>query len=99
VAHQLQKTYQEAERSLQEERATLTRFDDEVADLEQVIKDKRDAATEADLLHGKLEHEMETLKKDRTASTTKVRDLEKLYSWITEEKKSVSRSVILLGSS
>jgi len=29
---------------------------------------------------------METLKKDRTASSTKVRDLEKLYSWITEEK-------------
>ncbi|KAF8512670.1 condensin complex subunit SMC2 [Hysterangium stoloniferum] len=82
----MEETYQEAERSLQEERATLTRFDDEVADLEQVIKNKREAAAEADLLHGKLEHEMETLRKDRTASTTKVRDLEKLYSWITEEK-------------
>jgi structural maintenance of chromosome 2 len=58
-----------------------------VTELEQVIKDKKNAAAEADLQLKKLDHDMQNLKKDRTASATKVVELEKLHDWIPEEKE------------
>ncbi|KIJ53254.1 hypothetical protein M422DRAFT_222637 [Sphaerobolus stellatus SS14] len=79
--------YKEAERKLQEERATLTRFDTEVKELEEVIKAKKNAAAESDLKLQKLDHDLQNLKKDKTGATTKVKELEKLNSWILEEQQ------------
>ena len=72
--------HREAERQLQEERVTLTRFDREVTELEQAIKDKKNAATEADLQLKKLDHDVQSLRKDRAVSASKVHDLETLRS-------------------
>lgn len=58
-----------------------------MAELEQVIKDKKNAVDEAELQLGKLEHDMQSLRKDRAASASKVHDLEKLHDWIPEEKE------------
>jgi structural maintenance of chromosome 2 len=58
-----------------------------VTELEQVIKDKKNAAADADLQLKKLDHDMQSLRKDRSASASKVHDLEKLHEWILEEKE------------
>jgi structural maintenance of chromosome 2 len=86
-----QAEFQEADRKLQEERATLTRFDHEVTELEQVIKDKKSAVSDADLKIQKLDHDLQNLRKDRAASLTKIQELEKLHSWIAEEQQYVTK--------
>ncbi|THG98165.1 hypothetical protein EW026_g3966 [Hermanssonia centrifuga] len=74
-----------AERKLQEERATLTRFDNELKELEGVIKAKKQAISDADLEIKKLEHDVQTLHKERTTAANFVTNLEKQYDWIEEE--------------
>ncbi|KAH8113153.1 condensin complex subunit SMC2 [Phellopilus nigrolimitatus] len=77
----------DALRKLQEERATLTRFDNELKELESVIKDKKQAISDADLQLKKLEHDLQALTKDKTSAQNFVANLEKMYDWISEEKK------------
>jgi structural maintenance of chromosome 2 len=72
---------------LQEERATLTRFDAELRDLDEVIKAKKQAAADADVAIKKLEHDILSLAKEKTAHTTAVTNLEKQYEWIAEESQ------------
>ncbi|KAI0067407.1 condensin complex subunit SMC2 [Artomyces pyxidatus] len=75
-----------AHEKLKEERATLTRFDNELRELEAVIKQKKAAGAEAELLIKQLEHDAQVLAKDKAAAFTAVTHLEKQYEWISEEK-------------
>ncbi|THH05591.1 hypothetical protein EW145_g4689 [Phellinidium pouzarii] len=77
----------EALRKLQEERATLTRFDNELKELDGVIKDKKQAISDTELLLKKLEHDLQALTKDKTAAANFVANLEKVNEWIAEEKQ------------
>ncbi|KZT34133.1 condensin complex subunit SMC2 [Sistotremastrum suecicum HHB10207 ss-3] len=83
--------HQKAEQKLQEERATLTRFDTEIDELEQVIKEKQQASSDAELSIKKIDHEIQSLQKDRTTSVNAVATLEKAYEWIAEEKKNFGK--------
>ncbi|KAH9968264.1 hypothetical protein BC827DRAFT_1263973 [Russula dissimulans] len=75
----------EAEGRLREERATLTRFDTELRDLDEVIKAKKQAASDAELAIKKLEHDLQALAKERAGHATAATNLERQYEWITSE--------------
>ncbi|KAI0296748.1 condensin complex subunit SMC2 [Multifurca ochricompacta] len=75
----------EAERRLQEERATLTRFDTELRELDEVIKAKKQAAADAEVAIKKLEHEVQGFAKEKATHLIGATNLEKQYEWITEE--------------
>jgi structural maintenance of chromosome 2 len=77
-----------AERRLQEERATLTRFDNELKELERVIKNKKQAAANAELEITKLQHDMQALAKESTTIKNFISNLERQYEWISEEMES-----------
>jgi structural maintenance of chromosome 2 len=94
----LQALHATAERKLQEERATLTRFDNELKELERVIKDKKQAVANADLELTKLQHDVQVLTKEATTVSNFVTNLEKQYEWITEEKESVICSLSIMMS-
>jgi structural maintenance of chromosome 2 len=72
---------------LQEERATLTRFDTELRELDEVIKAKKQAAADAEVAIKKLEHDVQALAKEKTAHVTATTNLEKQYEWIVEESQ------------
>ncbi|KIL68343.1 hypothetical protein M378DRAFT_158891 [Amanita muscaria Koide BX008] len=74
-----------AEAKLQEELATLSRFDNELKSLEKVIKEKKAAIADADLDIQKLEHAIQALDKERTAAANSVKNLEKQFEWILQE--------------
>lgn len=71
---------------LKKERADLTRFDEELRDLDQVIKEKRQAVADAELKIKEADHQITTLQKERTAATNAVAALEKGNPWIEGEK-------------
>ena len=74
---------------MQEERATLTRFDTELRDLDEVIKAKKQAASDAEVAIKKLEHDVQALAKEKAGHVTAVTNLEKQYEWILEESQCV----------
>ncbi|KAL4247183.1 SMC family protein [Abortiporus biennis] len=84
-------SFKKAERKLQEERATLSRFDNELKELQQVIKEKKQAISDADLENKKLEHDIQVLKKEQTALENFVASLEKQYEWIVEEQENFGK--------
>jgi structural maintenance of chromosome 2 len=83
----------EAERRLQEERATLTRFDTELRELDEVIKAKKQAASDAEVEIKKLDHEVQALAKEKAGHVTAATNLEKQYEWIAEENQWVKGPV------
>jgi len=72
---------------LQEERATLTRFDTELRDLDEAIKAKKQAAVDAEVAIKKLDHDIQSLAKEKTSATTAATNLERQYEWIKEESQ------------
>jgi structural maintenance of chromosome 2 len=80
-------SHAKASSKLQEERATLTRFDAELKDLEHVIKEKKQAVSDAELHLKKIEHDVQALAKDKAASANFVSGLERQFEWIEEEKE------------
>jgi structural maintenance of chromosome 2 len=54
-----------AERKLQEERATLTAVDNELTNLDRVIKGKKKAVSDFELQLKKLEHNLQTLESEK----------------------------------
>ncbi|KAG6836670.1 hypothetical protein H0H93_005088 [Arthromyces matolae] len=75
-----------AEKKLQEERATLSRFDNELKALASVIKDKKQFVQQAELdVKGK-EHAVQALNKEKVAAANQMTNLEKQYEWIVEDK-------------
>lgn len=63
----------------------MSRFDNELKELERVIKEKKQATSDADLQLKKLEHDLQALAKEKTAATNFITNLEKQYDWIAEE--------------
>ena len=66
----LQASHTKAEKKLQEERVALTRFDNELKELERVIKTKKQAASDAELRLKKFEHDMQTWRRRRRPQRT-----------------------------
>jgi structural maintenance of chromosome 2 len=83
----IQERHSQAVAKLREERATLTRFDDEINDLEEVIKQKEQAISDIELSIKKAEHDMQSLQKNKTSTVNAINTLEKAYEWIADEKK------------
>ena len=75
------------EAKLKKERADLSRFDEELAELDIVIKEKRQAVADAELKVKEIEHQVTSLAKERSAATHAVSALEKGNPWITEDKE------------
>ncbi|KAG9019839.1 Structural maintenance of chromosomes protein 2 [Tulasnella sp. 427] len=71
---------------LKKERATLTRFDEELAALDQVIKAKVQEVADVDLEIQKAEHEHKNMDAQLANLVSQVDKLEKKYTWIEEEK-------------
>jgi structural maintenance of chromosome 2 len=58
-------------------------------DLEDTVKQKKDAISKSELDKTKLEHEQQTLLKEKTSITKSIAALEQQYPWIPEEKQYV----------
>ncbi|KAH9841337.1 uncharacterized protein C8Q71DRAFT_883960 [Rhodofomes roseus] len=71
--------------------ATLSRFDNELKELERVIKEKKQAISDADMQLKKLEHDWQALAKEKPAATNFITNLEKQYDWIAEEHESFGK--------
>jgi structural maintenance of chromosome 2 len=84
-------SHDEVEATLKKERADLTRFDEELQDLDRVIKEKRQAVADAQLNIKGAEHSITTLQKERSAGLNAVAALEKGNPWIETEKLCVSQ--------
>lgn len=79
--------FAKAEAKLKSERAVLTAFDDELADLERDMKSKKQEISDAELSLQKLGHEISALAKEETSANGLTRDLENQFTWIRDEKK------------
>ncbi|KAG1760257.1 condensin complex subunit SMC2 [Suillus occidentalis] len=80
-----------AEHKLQEERATLTQFDNELKDLENAIREQKKGVSDAEIELKKLEHDVVALEKDKVAQAKYVADLEKQHEWIRDEYHSFGK--------
>ncbi|KAF7375113.1 Structural maintenance of chromosomes protein [Mycena sanguinolenta] len=78
--------YDEAHGKLQEERATLKRFDNELLALDRVIKEKKQAINKAELAIQKLGIDIQNLNKEANAAANMAANLEKEHEWIEEDK-------------
>ena len=81
----VQARHAKAEARLQEERATLTQFDNELKTLDDAIKAQKKGISDAELNVKRLEHEISALEKDKVTQVAYVANLEKQYDWIREE--------------
>ncbi|KAG8880639.1 Structural maintenance of chromosomes protein 2 [Tulasnella sp. 331] len=72
---------------LKKERATLTRFDDELAALDQIIKNTIQDIADIDLEKQKAEHEQKTSQGQLAALLAQGKKMESKYPWILEEKQ------------
>ncbi|KAI9511077.1 hypothetical protein F5148DRAFT_1147055 [Russula earlei] len=81
----------EVERRLQEERATLTRFDTESREQDEVIKARKQAAANAEVAIKKFEHDLQALTKEKAGHVTAATNLEKQHEWIVEESICLAR--------
>ncbi|KAJ7183094.1 condensin complex subunit SMC2 [Mycena filopes] len=79
-------SYDEANNKLQEERATLKRFDNELLALDRVIKEKKQAIQKTELAVQKLGIELQNLNKEVNSANNMVANLEKEHPWIQEDK-------------
>jgi structural maintenance of chromosome 2 len=68
----------------------LVAFDNDLKDLDAVIKKKKDDAAAVDIKIDKTNHEITALKKDMVQAQNFVSNLEKQYDWISEEQEYVS---------
>lgn len=84
-----QESHDDVEAKLKKERADLTRFDEELNELDLVIKEKRQAVADAELKVKDIEHQIGLLQKERSAATHAVAALEKGNPWIEEDKQYV----------
>ncbi|KIM44231.1 hypothetical protein M413DRAFT_377394 [Hebeloma cylindrosporum] len=80
-----------AEEKLQEEMATLSRFDTELKELERVIKEQKGIVAQADLGVQDAEHKIQALTLEQTKAQNLVEKLEQLCPWIEEEKGSFGK--------
>ncbi|KAL4964143.1 condensin subunit SMC2 [Aspergillus stella-maris] len=80
-----------AQAHLEDERAKLTGFDDELRDLEKTMQSKNSQITEEGLEMQKLGHQLEKLQKEQNAAEQAVAHLEEEHEWIADEKDNFGR--------
>ncbi|KAJ0417118.1 RecF/RecN/SMC [Aspergillus carlsbadensis] len=80
-----------AQAQLEDERAKLTGFDDELRDLEKTMQSKNSQITEEGLEMQKLGHQLEKLQKEQNAAAQAVAHLEGEHEWIEDEKDNFGR--------
>ncbi|KAJ5702756.1 hypothetical protein N7488_010304 [Penicillium malachiteum] len=80
-----------AQAQLEDERAKLTGFDDEMRELERTIKSKSSQITEEGLEMQKLGHQLEKLQKDQHTASQAVAHMEQEHEWIADEKDQFGR--------
>ncbi|EAS29234.2 nuclear condensin complex subunit Smc2 [Coccidioides immitis RS] len=80
-----------AQARLEDEQAKLTRFDDELRDLEEAKRSKAARITEDGLELQKLGHQLEKLQKDQNNAQQSVANMESEYEWIEEERDNFGR--------
>lgn len=67
--------------------ATLSRFDTELKELNQLIKEKKGLIAQADLSIQQFLHDIQVLTKDKTSAANKVANLEVTYEWIVQDQE------------
>jgi structural maintenance of chromosome 2 len=77
---------------LTEERATLTRYDNELAELQATIKHRKKEIADFELQIQKHEHEVAQLQKEHTAAKNLIANLEKTNDWIHDEKAEFNKA-------
>jgi chromosome segregation ATPase len=85
----------EAERRLRVERATLTRLNIDLRELDEVIEAKEQAVSDAEVAIKKLNHEVQALASEKAGDVTAATNLEKQYEWIAEESQWVKEPVAM----
>jgi len=81
-----------AQAHLEDERAKLTGFDEELAELDATIKSKSSQITEEGLEMQKLGHQLEKLQKDQHGASQAVAHMEQEHEWIADEKEQFGRA-------
>lgn len=81
-----------AQARLDDERAKLTGFDDELKDLEDATRIKNARITEDSLEMQKLSHQIEKFQKDQQSAKSLLREMEKEHEWIADEADSFGRA-------
>ncbi|KAM0458186.1 hypothetical protein ACHAO4_002913 [Trichoderma viride] len=85
-------THDTAQAELEDERAKLHQFDDELRALEEATRSKKARITEEGLEMQKLGHQIEKFHKEQQSAGENVARLEAEYEWIQDEKDHFGRS-------
>ncbi len=88
----MQEAHETAQARLDEERAKLTGFDEELQSLEQAARSKAARITEEGLEKQKLAHQVEKSQKEQQTGTQSLSQMERDYDWIADEKESFGRA-------
>ena len=81
-----------AQARLDDERAKLTGFDEELKALEDASRSKSSRITEEGLEMQKLTHQIEKFHKDQQSAGQILKEMEKEHEWIADEKESFGRA-------
>lgn len=73
----------------------MTAFDDELADLDQGIKSKKQEVADGELNLKKLEHDIVQHNKERSSADGLIENLETQFPWIKDEHKFVPKPSLL----
>lgn len=88
----LQKTHDMAQAELDDERAKLTGFDDELNALEDATRSKNARIAEEGLELQKLGHQVDKFHKEKQGLVARLAELEEKHEWIVEEKDNLGRA-------
>ncbi len=87
----VQDQHDEAEAELKDERAKLTSFDEEIADLERASKRKSQQISDEKLEAQKLQHDVDNFAKAQQSAQAGMTALEKEHDWVLEESNSFGK--------
>lgn len=88
----LQETHDEVEAALDDERAKLTLFDDELRSLEDATRSKNSRIAEESLEMQKLGHTVEKFNKEQQQARQELERMEQSHEWIADEKDNFGRT-------
>jgi len=88
----LQETHDLAQAELDDERAKLTGFDDELRALEEATRSKNARIAEESLEMQKLGHQVEKFHKEKQVAVQRVAEMEQEHEWIADEQDKFGRT-------
>lgn len=65
----------------------MTKYDNELLELERDIKEKKQEISDTELAVKKLEHDLVTVQKEQNAAKSLIESLESQFPWIQDEKR------------